>query len=169
MPAQHAHVVPALRLRVVVPQLDVVVAAAGDESAQRRARLARRLGAGQLARRQAGGPGHGVGAEAVRGEELVRERVVVEGDDGDGAVRGRGGEVAAGLGRGPGEQVHRGCVQGELVDALPLGVLLAPDEDAAVVGGGGEDGAVFGVGPGDAPYGSVVAVGEEGRLVGCFV
>jgi hypothetical protein len=56
--------------------------------------------------------------------------------------------VAAGLGRGPGDQVDGGGVQGELVDALPLVLrLLAPDQDAAVVGGGGEDGAVFGVGP----------------------
>ena len=49
-------------------------------------------------------------------------------------------------------------MQGELVDALPGGVLLAVDEDAAVVGGGGEDGAVFGVGPGDAPDSAFVAV-----------
>ncbi len=48
-------------------------------------------------------------------------------------------------------------MEGEFVDALPLGVLLAEDEDAAVVGGGGEDGAVFGVGPGAAPDGRVVA------------
>jgi hypothetical protein len=45
----------------------------------------------------------------------------------------------------------------ELVDALPLPVLLAEDEDAAVVGGAREDGAVFGVCPGDAPDGAVVA------------
>lgn len=42
-------------------------------------------------------------------------------------------------------------MQCELVDALPGGVLLAPEQDSAVVGGGGEDGAVFGVRPGDAP------------------
>ena len=48
-------------------------------------------------------------------------------------------------------------MQGEFVDFLPLGVLLAPDEDAAVVRGAGEDGAVFRVSPGDAPYCSFVS------------
>jgi hypothetical protein len=42
-------------------------------------------------------------------------------------------------------------VEGEFVDALPLGILLAVDEDMAVVGGAGEDGAVFGMCPGDTP------------------
>ena len=44
----------------------------------------------------------------------------------------------------------------ELVDALPLSILLAEDEDAAVVAAAREDGAVFGVSPGDAPDGAVV-------------
>lgn len=75
--------------------------------------------------------------------------------------------MAAGLWRRPGDQVDRGGVQGEFVDALPLVLrLLAPDEDAAVVGGGGEDGAVLGVGPGDAPHGAFMAVRGLESVVG---
>jgi hypothetical protein len=66
--------------------------------------------------------------------------------------------VAARLGRRPGDDVDAGGVVRELVDALPLAVLLAEDQDAAVVAAAGEDGAVFGVRPGDAPDGAVVAV-----------
>lgn len=36
-------------------------------------------------------------------------------------------------------------MQGEVVDALPLVVLLAPDKDLAVVRRRGQDGAVLGV------------------------
>ena len=68
--------------------------------------------------------------------------------------------------RTPGDDVDGCGVQSEFVDALPLGVLLAPDEDAAVVGGAGEDGAVFGVGPGDAPHGAFVAANIS---ICCFV
>lgn len=53
--------------------------------------------------------------------------------------------MAAGLRRRPGDQVDTGSVESEVVDALPLVVLLAPDEDLAVVGRGCEDGAVLGV------------------------
>jgi hypothetical protein len=60
--------------------------------------------------------------------------------------------------RRPGDDVDGGGVVCELVDALPLPVLLAEDEDAAVIAAAGEDGAVFGVRPGDAPDGAVVAV-----------
>lgn len=94
----------------------------------------------------------------MRDEVDMAEGVVLEGQHADGAVAAGRGEVAAGFGRAPGDEVDGGGVQGELVDALPGAVLLAVDEDAAVVGGGGEDGAVFGVGPGDAPDGALVAV-----------
>lgn len=53
--------------------------------------------------------------------------------------------MTAGLWRRPGDQVDACCVEGEVVDALPLVVLLAPDKDLAVVGGRCEDSAVFGV------------------------
>jgi hypothetical protein len=55
----------------------------------------------------------------VGGEDGVVERVVLEAEDADGAVRAGGGEVAAGLWRRPGDQVDGGGVQGEFVDALP--------------------------------------------------
>ena len=93
----------------------------------------------------------------MRRKNHVRKAIILERQDTDVGVGRGGGEVAARLGGAPGDQVDGGGVQGELVDALPLVVLLAPDEDAAVVGGGGEDGAVFGVRPGDAPDGAFVA------------
>lgn len=52
----------------------------------------------------------------------------------------------------PGHKVDGCRVQGDFVDFLPGGGLLAPDEDFAVVGRGREDVAIFGVGPGYAPY-----------------
>jgi hypothetical protein len=72
----------------------------------------------------------------------------------------------------PSNEIDRGGVEGELVDALPLGILLAVDEDAAVVRGAGEDGAVFGVCPRDAPDGTFVTtimsekIGDW-SIVGC--
>ena len=133
---------------VVRPQLDEVVGAAGDEATERSLRLACWRGAGELAGSEGGAPGDGVDAHAVGGEDGVLEGVVLEAEDADAAVGAGGGQVAAGLWRRPGDQVDRGGVQGELVDALPLVLrLLAPDQDATVVGGGGEDGAVFGMGP----------------------
>lgn len=145
---------------VVRPQLDLAVGAAGDEPAQGRLGLAGESGARELAGGQGGAPGHGVDAHAVGREDGVLEGVVLEAEHADAAVGAGGGQVAPGLWRRPGDQVDRGGVQGELVDALPLVLrLLAPDEDAAVVGGGREDGAIFGVGPRDAPDGAFMAVG----------
>lgn len=159
MALQRADVVVRVGRGVVRPDLDQVVGAAGDESPQRRLRLARGRGARELAGRQGRAPGDGVDAHAVRGEDGVLEGVVLEAEDADAAVGAGGGQVAAGLRRRPRDQVDGGGVQGEFVDALPLALrLLAPDEDAAVVGGGCEDGAVFGVGPGDAPDGALMAV-----------
>ena len=77
------------------------------------------------------------------GEYLVGECVVKEGDDGDVAVGGSCGKVASWLGGRPGDQVDRCGVVGELIDSLPLAVLLSPDEDSAVVGGGCKDGTIF--------------------------
>jgi len=144
---------------VVRPQLDLAIGAASDEPAQRRLRLAGKSGARELAGGEGGAPGDGIDAHTVGGEDGVLERVVLEAEHADAAVGAGGGQVAAGLWRRPGDQVDRGGVQGELVDALPLVLrLLAPDEDAAVVGGGCEDGAVFGVGPRNAPDGAFMAV-----------
>lgn len=42
--------------------------------------------------------------------------------------------MTARLWRRPGDQVDACCVESEVVDALPLVVLLAPDKDLAVVG-----------------------------------
>ena len=89
----------------------------------------------------------------------MRPGVVLELEDGDVSVGGGAREEAACFVGGPGDEVDRRRVQGDVVDFLPCGVLLAPDEDFAVVGGGREDVAVFGVGPGDAPDGAFVAVG----------
>jgi hypothetical protein len=82
----------------------------------------------------------------MRLHQLVRPRIILELEHADVAVRGRAREHAAGFVGGPGDEVDGGRVDGDLVDALPGVVLLAPDEDFAVVGGGGEDGAVFGMG-----------------------
>ena len=94
----------------------------------------------------------------MRVKHDVAETVVLEREHADVAVAAGGREVAADFGRRPGDDVDAGGVVRELVDALPLPVLLAEDEDAAVVAAAGEDGAVFGVRPGDAPDGAVVAV-----------
>jgi hypothetical protein len=145
---ESADVVVGVGSSVVRPQLDQAVRASSDEPAERRLRLAGERGAGELARGEGGAPGDGVDSHAVGREDGVLEGVVLEAEDADAAVGAGGGQVAAGLWRRPGDQVDRGGVQGELVDALPLVLrLLAPDQDATVVGGGGEDGAVFGMGP----------------------
>lgn len=129
----------ALGGRVVSPDLEDVVAAAGDEAALADgARLLLLLG--RRRRRgddAAGGGGRGprdrVDAEAVRRERHVRHVVVLELEHADVAV-GRGArQQAARLVRGPGHRVHRRLVQREVEDPLPLRGLLAPDEHLAVV------------------------------------
>lgn len=147
--------------RVEGPQLEHVVAAAGDE-----APVAGGAGLGRAADDAAGdgggGPGDRVDAEAVGGKGGVVDGVVLELEDADVAVGRGAGEEAAGLVRGPGHDVDRGLVQGVVVDALPLrallGALLLPDEDLAVEARRGEDVAVLGVRPGDAPNRSLVTV-----------
>lgn len=105
MALQGTHVVIGLGLGVKVPQLDQVVAAAGDEPPQGLCLRGGGLGAGELARSETRAPGNGIDAEAVGGEDGVAEGVVDKGDDGDGAVGRGAGQVAAGLGRRPGNQV----------------------------------------------------------------
>lgn len=87
------------------------------------------------------------------------EAVVLELEDTDVAVRRGTGEEAAGLVRGPSDDVDRGLVEGEVVDSLPLvvlGALFFPDEDLAIVPCRRQDVAVFGMRPGDAPDGAFV-------------
>ena len=59
---------------------------------------------------------------------------------------------------GPGDNVDRGGVEGEVEDALPLIALLAPDENLAVVACGSQDITVLGVSPGNAPDCSFVTM-----------
>lgn len=119
------------------PNLEQVVATARDEPP-----VARSTGsggrAGDGARGERGRPRYRVDAEAVRVDrDVVDGAAVLELEDGDVAVGGGTGEEAAGFVGGPGDDVDRGLVQGEVVYALPLrrllGALLLPDEDFAVV------------------------------------
>ena len=141
-------------IRAPLPDLDEIIAATGNEPSDG---AGGGFGAYETAGDAGGGPGDGVDADAVRGEDLVAPAVVGEFEDGDVAVGGGAGEEAAAFVRGPGEQVHRGGVPGEGEDARPAVVGFAPDEDPAVEGGGGQDAAIFRVGPGYAPDGAFVA------------
>ena len=82
----------------------------------------------------------------MRLEDLMAPIPLLKLQDADPAVAAGAREQAPALVGRPGDNVHRGRVQGEVGDARPLGVGFAPYQDFAVVGGGGEDGAVFGVG-----------------------
>lgn len=115
------------------PDLDQVVRSSRDESSHWRWVLSRRLRTGELGWENGRTPGDGVDAKAVCFEDGVGEGVVLEGQDGHVAVAAGCCEVASSLGRRPGHEVDRGGVVRELVDPLPLAVLLAPDQDAAIV------------------------------------
>lgn len=66
-------------------------------------------------------------------EHGVGECVVLEGQDGDMAVAAGCGQVASRLWRRPGDEVYGRGVVREVVDTLPLAILLAPDQDATIV------------------------------------
>lgn len=142
------------------PDLEDVIAAAGDEAPVARGAGAR-VATGDAAGGEGGPPGDRVDAEAVGGEHDVVDGVVLELEDGDGAVRGGAGQEAARLVGGPGNDVDRGLVLGEVVDALPLrallGALLLPDEDFAVVTSRRQDVAVLGMRPCHTPDRTFVA------------
>lgn len=70
---------------------------------------------------------------------------VAELEHADVAVGGGARQQAARFVGGPGHQVDRGRVVGELGDFLPLAGLFSPDQHFAVVAAGGEDVAVFGM------------------------
>lgn len=132
-------------LRIELPNLNLAVAPARDKPPHRRRRRPAR--ARQRARCNGRRPAHGVNADAVRREDLVAPRVILEFKDGYVAIAGGAGEQAARVMRGPRNQVYACGVEGEFVDFLPLVVLFPPYEDFAVVAGGGEDVAVFWVRP----------------------
>lgn len=94
----------------------------------------------------------------------MRPIVVLELEDRDIAIGGGACQQAAGFMWGPGNEVYRCGVEGDVVDLLPRAVLLAPDEDLAVVGGRSEDVAVLGMCPGNTPDGALVPVAELARL-----
>jgi hypothetical protein len=144
------------------PDLELVVRTTCDEPPVA-CRAGARVRAGDAAGREGRCPGDRVDAEAVGGnDDVIDGGLVLELEDGDVAV-GRGAcEQTAGLMRRPGDDVDRGLVQREVVDALPLGrllvALLLPNEDLAVIACGGEDVAVLGMGPCYAPDGTFMAV-----------
>jgi hypothetical protein len=146
---------PAPCLGAEVPQLDLAVAAACDKAPRRTGLVAAR--ADDLAGRDSRGPRDAVHAAAAGLEDLVRPGVVLELEHRHVAVGGGAGEQAAGLVGRPGDDVDRGRVQGDFVDLLPGGRLLAPDDDLAVVRRRGEDVAVLGMRPCHAPYGAFVS------------
>ena len=123
-----------------VPDLHQVVASACDEATERLWPTRLAVGGGDETPWDGGGrPGDTVGADAVRGKDLVRPGVVGEFEHGDSSIRRGACEETTGFVRGPRHNVHRGGMQGEVEDFLPLRVLLPPDEHFAVVAGGGED------------------------------
>jgi hypothetical protein len=132
MPSQDLRALPARRLRAKVPQLDLAVAASRDEPPRSTRLISAR--ADDLPRRNSRRPRNAVDAAAAHLEDLVCPRIVLELEDRDVAVRGGTCEEAAGLVGRPGDEVDRGGVQGDFVDLLPGGRLLAPDDDLAVVG-----------------------------------
>lgn len=100
-----------------LPNLNLAVAPARDKPPHRRRRRPAR--ARQRARRNGRRPAHGVNADAVRREDLVAPRVILELKDGYVAIAGGAGEQAARVMRGPRDQVHACGVESEFVDFLP--------------------------------------------------
>jgi len=107
-----------------IPDLNQIIASPGNEPPDR---IRVRRGTDQTPRRHSRRPTHGVHADPVRREDLVLPAVVLELEHADAAVGGGAGQEAAALVRGPGHDVHRGRVQGEVEDFGPLPVLFAPD------------------------------------------
>ena len=142
--------------RVEGPDLEQVVAAAGDEPAVAGG-AGTRIAADDAAGGGGGGPADRVDAQAVGGEGAVLEAVVLELENRHVAVGGGAGQQAPGLVRRPGDGVDAGLVQREVEDALPAPALLPPDEDLAVVAGRGQNVTVLWVRPGDTPYCSFVS------------
>ena len=70
----------------------------------------------------------------MRRKDRMLKTIILKRKNADRAIGRCGSEMAARLSRRPGDEVYRGGVQRELVDALPLPLLLAPYEDSAVVG-----------------------------------
>lgn len=160
---QRHHVAVRPALRAVLPHPDRGVGTRRREPPHGRVRgVPRRRGRRlERPRRERGRPAHGVDARGMRLEDggvpggagVGGGGIAREGEDGDGAVRGRAGEVGAELVGRPGDGVDRGGVQRE-VDELGVragrgGGVLAPEEDFACEVARGEDGAVFGVGVGE--------------------
>lgn len=99
-----------LRGGVVCPDLQDVVATARDEPTLAESSLAGRGRGDDAAGGGGGGPGDRVDTEAVGGEGLVLEGVVLELEDGDVAIGGGACKQAARLVRGPRDHVDRGLV-----------------------------------------------------------
>ena len=137
------HLVPASRLWAELPNFDLAITSTSNKPSRR---LLLCASTRHLTRRKCRSPAHAIDAGAARLKDLMGPRIVFEFEDRDVAIRGGAGEETAGLVWGPGDEIDRGSVQGDIVDFLPLGRLFAPNENLAVVGRGGEDVAVFGMG-----------------------
>lgn len=109
-----------------IPNLNQTIAPARHEPPSSAPRP-RRRGSDQTGRGHRRRPADGVGADAVRGEDLVLPAVVLELEHADAAVGRGAGEEAAALVRRPGYDVHGGGVQGEFEDFGPEPGLFAPD------------------------------------------
>jgi hypothetical protein len=147
---------PAPGLSTEVPQLDLAITPACDKPPRSTGLVSAR--ANNLSWRNSRSPRHAVDAATAGLEDLLCPRVVLELEHRDVAVGGGACEQAARLVGRPGDKVDRGGVEGDFVDLLPGGRLLAPNDDFAVVGRGCEDVAVFWMRPGDAPNCAFVSV-----------
>ena len=156
------------RLRAVVPDLDGAVAATGDEAAAGGGCSTIR-GAGDRGRRRRRRPRHGIGAQRVRRHLRRPPLVVAQLQHRHAPVGRRAGQHAAGLGRGPRDDVDGGGVGGVVVGLRPAGTstyraasdaarALAPHDDAAVEAAARQQRAELRVRPAHAPHRAAVAL-----------
>ena len=131
MAGQNLCILPASCLCAELPELDLAVAAASNESSCSASLVS--TGADNLAGSDSRRPRDAVDARAASLEDLVCPVGVLELEDRDVAVRGSACEEAAGLVRRPGDVVDGCGVERDVVDLLPGAALLAPDDDLAVV------------------------------------
>jgi hypothetical protein len=105
---QDLRALPAPCLDAEVPQFDLTVASACDESPRSTGLVATR--ADDLTWRNSRSPGHAVHAAAASLEDLVRPRIVLKLEYRNIAVRRSACEEAAGFVGRPGDDVDRGRV-----------------------------------------------------------
>lgn len=156
-----------LAFRVVIPYLQQIITATGNESPLL---TWARVRADQASRRRCWGPADRVHTHSMSVEDLMGPAVVAELEDTHMPVRRSAGKETSALVWSPGNHIHRGSVEGEIENFCPgaacnggrrVLVLLTPDKHFSVVRRGGKNRAKLGMSPCHTPHRAFVSFDSE--------